>query len=104
MSLPKVPLISEMVDVAGTKIEVRSLSRAEQLKLADYEGDIDGAEVKMIAMTTGFPEDEVRTWREETPGAVVGALIDEIVRISGMLDGATKSGAASLPPGPGGSV
>lgn len=99
--LPKVPLTSEMVDVAGTKIEVRSLSRAEQLKLADTNGDIDAAEVKMIAMTTGFSEDEVRVWREETPGSVVGNLIDEIVRISGMLDGAPKSGAGGVPAGPG---
>lgn len=97
--LPKIPLQSEMVDVAGTKIEVRSLTRAEQLKLAKYEQDIDGAETAMIAMTTGFPEDEVRAWREETPGDVVGHLVDEIVRISGMLDAASKSGAASVPSG-----
>jgi hypothetical protein len=99
--LPKVPLHSEMVDVAGTKIEVRSLSRAEQLKLAQYQDDIDGAETAMIAMTTGFPEDEVRVWRQETPGSVVDELVNEIVRISGMLNGATKSGAASVPAGPG---
>ena len=102
--LPKIPLHSEMVDVAGTKIEVRSLSRAEQLKLTKYEHDLDAAETVMIAMTTGFPEDEVRTWREETPGDVVNDLIEHIARISGMNHGATKSGAGSVPAGPGGSV
>lgn len=95
--LPKVPLHSEMVAIADTKIEVRSLSRAEQLKLANLNGDIDAAEVAMIAMTTGFSEDEVRVWREETPGGVVGALIDDIVRISGMGEGAAKSGGEGVP-------
>lgn len=95
--LPKVPFHSEMVDVAGTTIEVRSLSRAEQLQLTKYEGDLDAAETAMIAMTTGFPDDEVRTWREETPGDVVGELIDAIARISKMTSGASKSGGESVP-------
>jgi len=86
-----------MVDVAGTKIEVRSLSRAEQLKLTQYENDLDTAETVMIAMTTGFSEDEVRTWREETPGDVVNDLIEQIARISGVNRGTAKSGGESVP-------
>lgn len=92
MGLPQVPLDSEMVDVAGTKIEVRSLSRGEQIRLTKFGDDLDAAEVAMIAMATGFAEDEVRVWREETPGHVVGGLIDEVVRISGLGEGAQKSG------------
>lgn len=98
--LPKVPLHSEMVDVADTKIEVRSLTRAEQLQLTKY-GDLDAAETAMIAITTGFPEDEVRTWREETPGNVVGELVDAIARISGMTPGASKSGGEGVQVRPG---
>lgn len=92
MGLPQIPLNAEMVDVAGTKIEVRSLSRGEQIRLTKFGDDLDAAEVAMIVMATGFSEDEVRVWREETPGHVVGALIDEVVRISGLSDGAQKSG------------
>lgn len=98
--LPQVPLHSEMVDVAGTKIEARSLSRAEQLRLGRMTDDPDGveqAEVSLIAWSTGFSEDEVRAWREETPGGVVGVLVDEIVRLSGMGEGAQKSGGTGVP-------
>lgn len=97
--LPHVPLNSEMVDVAGTKIEVRSLTRAEQISLTKCGDDLDAAEVGMIAMTTGFSEDEVRTWRETTPGVVVGHLVDEIARICGLGEGAQKSGGAAVPSG-----
>lgn len=94
--LPQIPLHSQMVDVGGTKVEVRSLSRAEQLNLAKMSDDIEAAEVALIAWSTGFAEDEVKTWREDTPGGVVGFLVDEIVRISGMVEGAGKSGGTSV--------
>jgi hypothetical protein len=97
--LPQIPLASELVDVAGTDLSVRSLSRAEQLKLAKLTDDVDHAEILLIAWATGFSEDEVRTWREETPGGVVGALVDAIVELSGMREGAQKSGGASVPAG-----
>lgn len=96
--LPQIPLHSEMVDVGGTKIEVRSLSRAEQLKLAKLTDDVDQAEIVMIAWATGFSEDEVRVWREETPGGIVGALTEAIVDVSGMREGAGKSGGTGVPP------
>lgn len=96
--LPQVPLHSEMVDVAGTKIEVRSLSRAQQVSLTKHTDDLDTAETMMLAMATGFTEDEVRVWRETTPGDVVGALSDEVARISGLVEGAAKSSGTPLPP------
>lgn len=97
--LPQIPLTSEMVDVAGTKIEVRSLTRAQQVSLTRLADDLDAAEVALLAMSTGFSEDEVRAWRETTPGDVVGALIDEVARISGLEEGAQKKSGAGVPTG-----
>lgn len=101
MGLPQVPLHSEMVDVAGTKIEVRSLSRAQQVALTKLSDDLDAAETAMLAMATGFPEAEVRTWREQTPGDVVGGLVDEVARISGLSEEAHKRSGTGLPEGDG---
>jgi len=98
--LPKIPQRSELVNVGGTELAVRSLTRAEQVGLTALADDLDGAEVRMIALTLGFSEDEVRVWREDTPGDVVGKLVDDIARISGLQEGAQKSGGTPVPPAP----
>ena len=89
--LPAVPLPTAMVDVAGTKVEVRGLSRAEAVALQAFEGDYDAAEVFVLSRGAGVEEEVAAEWRRTSPPDACAALIDKIVELSA-LDGSAGKG------------
>lgn len=96
MALPVVALPKATVDVDGTPVEVRSLSRSEALKLnTQFSTEtVDDAEIFVIVCGTGVSEEEAREWREQTDPTTAGLVIDKIIELSGITpDGSDpKSG------------
>jgi len=104
MTLPVRPLPASSVEVNGTPVSFRSLSRAEALKLTqDFKDDVDAAEVFVLVCATGVTDEEARTWRAETTTDEAGKLIDGILIFSGLATEAeapdpkpSTNGASSL--------
>lgn len=93
MGLPSIPLPKDIVEVGGDKVEVRGLSRAEVIKLQTFNGDMDAVENFVLSCGTGVSEDEAKEWRGAVPADEAGNLIDRIVELSGLTEGASKSGS-----------
>jgi hypothetical protein len=91
MSLPSVPLPTATVDVAGTQVAIRGLSRSEACHLGTLTDDIDTAETYLIACATGLDESEVQTWRANTPANVADELVSAIADLSGLGPDAGKA-------------
>lgn len=93
MSLPVVALPTDVVAVAGAEVKVRGLSRAEALKIhTAFAGDLASAETFILACGVGVTEDEAADWRDNTPPEPVGVVVDRIIELSGLAEGAQKSG------------
>lgn len=84
MGLPVSPLPTTTVNVAGVEVEIRSLSRAEALKLNGFRGREDEAEVFILSCGTGVSADEASAWRESVDTATAGLVIDGILVLSGL--------------------
>lgn len=91
MTLPNVPLPTDTVDVAGTPVEVRGMSRSEVAKLASFGGDPDGAENFVLACGAGLSVEDAQAWRDSVPADVAGVVLDRIAELSGLVEGAQKS-------------
>lgn len=91
-SLPPVPLPTDTVNVAGVDVPVRGLSRSESLHITQMNGDIDAAETYLLARGAGVSEEDAKAWRDSAPADAVGAVVDRIVELSGLTEGAQKSG------------
>lgn len=90
--LPSVPLPTDTVEVAGIEVKVRGLSRAEALRIRDFAGDMDQAENHILACGAGVTELEAAEWRNSVAPDVAGAVVDRICELSGLVEGAQKSG------------
>lgn len=97
MTLPRVDAPREKVSVGGEEIEVRGLTRQEGTAVRARKGDAAGMEVLLIAYGTDEPEDDVRQWWEQAPDGVVEPVVQTIVRLSGLGEGAQKSGGSEVP-------
>lgn len=84
MSLPKVELPTGEVDIQGTKVPVRGLSRVEVLEMGQHEDDIGKAEAIALMYGAGVTLEEAQSWRENTPADQVGIVLDKIVELSGL--------------------
>lgn len=85
MALPVKPLAKDTVDLDGDKVGIRSLSRAEAIKLAtEYQHNADAAEIFMLVAGTGQSEEEVTNWRNATDAKTVGKVVDAIAALSGL--------------------
>lgn len=84
MALPKIQF--EEAEVHGVKI--RGLSRSEAMKLAAFAEDPDAAEIYIISAVTGYSEEEVTQWRNETAAGPVGEIVEKILQLSGLTEGA----------------
>jgi hypothetical protein len=83
--LPVAPLARGTVDVAGTILEVRSLTRGEQLHLLELKDGPDAdhmGEVFMIACGTDRSLEEAETWWDTTDPVVVHGLVLGIAIVS----------------------
>lgn len=69
----------------GETVEIRSLSRADALKLQNLRGREDEAEVIILMAGTGCTEAEAQAWRESTTTDDATPLIDGILRLSGLV-------------------
>lgn len=93
MSLPRVVLATAEVTIGDDTVVVRSLSRSEAVRLTnDFAGDPDRAEDFVLACGVGVSQDEARAWREAAPVDDGGALVEAILQVSGLTEGASKSG------------
>lgn len=85
-TLPTKALPTSTVDIDGTAVEVRGLSRSEALRLSThFKDDIDGAESFIIASGTGVTQEQASEWRDATEPATAGIVIDEVLRLSGLM-------------------
>ena len=104
MSLPKIRLDHETVDVAGELVDVSVLSRADAARFQKMvEDDVPKAdlEIAVIAASLGVSEDETTEWYAATPAWAVEELMGHISRISRLDEGARKSSPPGDSPGGG---
>lgn len=92
MNLPAIPLPRDVVNVAGVEVKVRGLSRSEVLRLSKFQGDADAAENFMLTCGLDCDEGQVRVWRESIPATAGDELVERIAELSGLIEGAQKSG------------
>jgi hypothetical protein len=87
MALPAVPLGTGTVEVGGTDVPIRSLSRTEVVSLSAFGTDTNTAEIFMLSRSCGITEDEARVWLTEVNAETAGTLLGAIGRMSGLLVG-----------------
>ena len=92
--LPIVPLDRDTIEIGGTKVEYRSLSRDEVGQLSGFGEDTAAAEVFALSRATGVTDDEAREWRKQVGSKVVADLLTAIALISGI---STRKGPRGNP-------
>lgn len=81
-------------------VRVRGMSRAEVLEFVELEREPREVHALVRGMVDpALTEDEVQTWRSNTTSAVIKAVTDEILRLSGMLGDPVKEAKRSFPEG-----
>lgn len=91
MSLPDRSLKTDIVVVGDDKVQIRSLSRSEAIRIQGFAGDLDAAENFILACGADVTEDEARAWRANVSAEDGGVVIDAICELSGLVEGAQKS-------------
>jgi hypothetical protein len=103
MSLPT-KLSTDTVELHGTDIAIRSLSRAEAIRLGEFRDDVAAAEVFILTCGTGVSEDEARAFREGNGVDDAGKLVDAILILSRLATPETaaraREGDGSTDPDP----
>lgn len=97
MGLPNVPLPTAIVVVGDEKVEVRGLSRAAAIRFAGLRGDPDAADILLIAFGCGISEEEAAAWRETVEFDVAGAIADQVLILSGLMEGKGEPGDGPSP-------
>jgi hypothetical protein len=87
MALPVPGLASGTVEIDGTAVPIRSLSRDEVVALAALREDTAEAEVFILSRSCAITEDEAREWRTKVDAATAGDLLAEIAALSGLARG-----------------
>jgi hypothetical protein len=104
MPLPEIPLPSDTVEVGGTPVRFRSLSRREAMRLVtEFQHDPDAAETFVVACGCGVTTEEAEAWREATDPAEAGKLVDGIILLTGLAsdaEGRDPNSSASAPSSP----
>jgi hypothetical protein len=86
MPLPVKPLPTGSVTIEGTVVAIRALSRSEVVQLRKYEGNEDDAEPFVVACATGETEEEARRWLGSVSVETGGALLNEVLALTGLVD------------------
>lgn len=89
--LPAVPLGTGTAEVAGSEVPIRSLSRAEVLRMRALV-DSGDSEAFVIARGTGCTDDEAAAWLDSTDNDTAKALVEAILSMSGFRRPADPSG------------
>lgn len=87
MALPVPGLASGTVDIDGTAVPIRSLSRDEVVALSALREDTAAAEVLILSRACSITEDEARDWRMKVDAETAGLLLSEIAALSGLARG-----------------
>lgn len=85
--LPSVPLGTGSVEIAGTDVPIRSLSRSEVVSLVTFADDTTAAEAFMVSKSCGLSADDARAWLDSVDASTAGELLKAIARISGIASG-----------------
>lgn len=91
MGLPIVPLPRDTVEVAGVEVGVRGMSRSEVGRLGELP-DYETRENWVLACGAEITEVEAAEWRAATDPETAGLVVDRICELSGLAEGARKSG------------
>lgn len=101
MVLPAKPLPTGSITIEGTEVPLRALSRSEVVRLRRFDGNEDDAEPFIVAAGAGVTEDEARTWLGSIDVETGGALVFEVLRLTGLASdpqkGSTGEGPAERP-------
>lgn len=101
---PRVPEGEVEVEGIGT-VRVRGLSRGEVFIVQKTTGDDTAAmERRIVSLGMVDPEmteDDVRQWQQSSPAGELDAVADKINELSGLSQGADKSGVPDVSDGPG---
>lgn len=96
------------VEITGKGIvRVRGLSRGEVFRCQKLAESTEALECKIIAFGMVEPamtEAEVRQWGRNAPAGEFEPVVDKIKELSGLSDGASKSGVQGVRGGPGDGV
>lgn len=90
--LPVVALATGSVDIDGTAVPIRSLSRDEVGVLATMAEDTAAAEAFTIAKGTGVTEAAAQEWRKSVSAKTATTLLTAIAVLSGLRAGRDDSG------------
>lgn len=106
--VPSGDLPEEDVTLARGKVRVRALSRGEVFALRKTTDDDLSRERRMVSLALVRPkvtEAQVGDWQRKDPaGGDLEAITDKIAELSGMTQGADKSGVPDVRPGSGDGV
>jgi len=86
--LPVPNLASSIVDVAGTSVSIRSLSRMEVLHIRTFEDREEEAEVFILSRSTGQTEDEAKAFLEGHDSDTAEVLLNAVFVLSGLREAA----------------
>lgn len=89
--LPRPALPTGTLDLDGTRVEYRSLSRSQALQLNGYRGREDEAEDFIVSCGTGLTMDEAHAWRDAVSFEIAGQLVEAIIDISGLSESVGKA-------------
>lgn len=98
-SLPSAPLARGTVEVAGTTVSIRSLTRAEVLAMraiADLPDADRAGEVYLIAHGLDIGEDEAAAWWDASDPMAVQKLVQGVAVVSRLMGSDGK--APNSPP------
>lgn len=80
--LPLSPLPTSIVEIAGKKVPIKSLTREQARRFVELESPAD--EAFAIACSTGCTEDEAAEWMTQVDFPTGSALILAVLRLSGL--------------------
>jgi hypothetical protein len=86
MQLPGKPLPTGSVTIDGTEVPIRALSRLEVRKLRQFSASAEDAEPYIVACGTGVSVEDATEWLGRVTVEDGGALLDEVLILSGLLD------------------
>jgi hypothetical protein len=95
MTLPKILVPHDVVEVDGQTFDIRALTRGEAARFQKMVADgvsLADLEIAVLAAGTDTPKDEAQAWYEATPAHAVEVVITAIKDLSRLDEGAQKSG------------
>jgi hypothetical protein len=91
------------VELSVGTVKVRGLTRGEVF-MTQKAGDTESTERRIVAFGMVDPpmnEDDVKTWQRNSPAGELEQVVDKIRQLSGLGEGADKSGVPDVRDEPG---